>query len=111
MSRKKISETAPAAYWRTRPARPAFPPLRKSLETDVVVIGAGVTGITTAFLMKEAGARVVLLERRRCAGTDTGNTTAHLTYVTDERLHRLVKVFGKDAAKAFWEAGAGAIDH
>jgi len=54
--------------------------------------------------------KVALLDRQRCASADTGHTTAHLTHVTDERLHRLVKVWGRDGARAFWEAGAAAID-
>src|SRR5262245_47617559 len=101
----------PAAYWKERGKFPEFPSISSDLETDVVIVGAGLTGITTAHLLKEAGAKVVLLDRQRCASADTGHTTAHLTYVTDERLHHLVKTFGKDAARAFWEAGATAIDH
>jgi len=97
-------------YWNTSGALPHFGALANDLEVDVVVIGGGLTGITAAYLLKEAGAKVALLERDRCAAADTGHTTAHLTYVTDERLHHLVKVFGKDAAKAFWEAGLAAID-
>jgi glycine/D-amino acid oxidase-like deaminating enzyme len=77
---------------------------------DVVVVGAGLTGITTAYLLRQEGARVALIERHRIAGGDTSRTTAHLTYVTDYRLHKLAATFGKDAAKAFWEAGAAAID-
>ena len=76
----------------------------------MVIIGAGLTGITAAWLLKREGVKVALLDRQRCAAADTGHTTAHLTYVTDERFHTLVKNFGKDGAKAFWEAGAAAID-
>lgn len=89
---------------------PAFPELDRGLEVDVLVIGGGLTGITTAFLIKQLGARVALVERERCASADTGHTTAHLTWVTDMRLHELVKRFGSVGAKAFWEAGAAAID-
>jgi glycine/D-amino acid oxidase-like deaminating enzyme/nitrite reductase/ring-hydroxylating ferredoxin subunit len=100
-----------ASYWKAGGEPPRFPSIDRNLQTEVVVIGGGLTGITTAYLLKEAGVKIVLLERGRYAGADSGHTTAHLTYVTDERLHHLVKVFGKDAAKAFWEAGAAAIDH
>src|ERR1051326_295382 len=100
-----------ASHWKAGGERPQFPSIDRDLQTEVVIIGGGLTGITTAYLLKEAGVKIVLLERGRYAGADTGHTTAHLTYVTDERLHHLVKVFGKDAAKAFWEAGAAAIDH
>src|SRR5256885_1802214 len=100
----------PSSYWRVSDKAPRFGALTSDLEVDAVVIGAGLTGITAAYLLKEAGAKVALVERGHCAAGDTGRTTAHLTYVTDERLHRLVKNFGSDGAKAFWEAGAAAID-
>jgi glycine/D-amino acid oxidase-like deaminating enzyme/nitrite reductase/ring-hydroxylating ferredoxin subunit len=87
-----------------------FPKLQKNINVDVVVIGAGVTGITAAYLLKKAGATVALIERERLASIDTGHTTAHLTYITDVELQRLVRNFGKDHAQAAWDAGAAAID-
>jgi glycine/D-amino acid oxidase-like deaminating enzyme/nitrite reductase/ring-hydroxylating ferredoxin subunit len=80
------------------------------VDVDVAVVGGGLTGITAAYLFKKAGVKVALVERGRCARADTGHTTAHLTYVTDERLHHLVDSFGKDCAQSFWEAGMAAID-
>src|SRR4026209_1326285 len=103
-------KTTSTPYWQEGMSMPRFPSVTQDLEVDVVVIGAGLTGITAAYLLKNAGAKVALIERHRCALADTGHTTAHLTYVTDERLHRLVKNFGCDGARAFWEAGAAAID-
>src|SRR6184192_3342330 len=97
-------------YWKISGQLPAFESISNDVEVDVAIIGGGLTGITTAYLLKQAGAKVALLERERCAAADTGHTTAHLTYVTDERLHHLVKVFKHDATKAFWKASAEAID-
>src|SRR5688572_10841726 len=97
------------SYWSSF-GLPRFAPVSSAIQVDVVVIGAGLTGTTTAYLLKKAGAKVALLERHECAGADTGRTTAHLTYVTDQRLHTLVDSFGKDAAKAYWEGGGAAID-
>ena len=73
-------------------------------------MGAGVTGIVAAYLLKKAGLRVALLERERLASRDSGHTTAHLTCVTDKRLHELVTQFGRQHAKAAWDAGTAAID-
>ncbi len=87
-----------------------FPRLQKNTNVDVVVIGAGVTGITTAYLLKKAGLTVALIERERVASIDTGHTTAHLTYVTDVGLQELADNFGNDHAQAAWDAGAAAID-
>ncbi|RYG87312.1 FAD-binding oxidoreductase, partial [bacterium] len=89
---------------------PSYPPLEADEHVDVVVVGGGITGITTAYFMAREGRRVALIERDRLACGDTGNTTAHLTYVTDSRLNELASRFGDDAARAFWEAGAAAID-
>jgi glycine/D-amino acid oxidase-like deaminating enzyme/nitrite reductase/ring-hydroxylating ferredoxin subunit len=87
-----------------------FPKLQKNINVDVVVIGAGVTGITTAYLLKKAGVTVALIERERVASIDTGHTTAHLTYITDVELQELVRNFGEDHAQAAWDAGAAAIN-
>jgi glycine/D-amino acid oxidase-like deaminating enzyme/nitrite reductase/ring-hydroxylating ferredoxin subunit len=101
-------KTAP--YWFDSVTRPKFHSLSHSVTVDVLVVGAGVTGIVTAYLLKKAGLRVALLERERIASHDTGHTTAHLTCVTDIRLHELVKNFGRPAAQATWDAGNAAID-
>ena len=84
---------------------PEFPALDRDIDVDVLVVGAGLTGITTAYLLTQEGVRVALIEREKVASADTGRTTAHLTYVTDERLHHLVSKFGADAARKFWEGG------
>jgi glycine/D-amino acid oxidase-like deaminating enzyme/nitrite reductase/ring-hydroxylating ferredoxin subunit len=90
-------------------ALPRYPSLDRDLKVDVVVVGAGLTGITTAYLLRQEGARVALLDRRQVAAGDSAHTTAHLTYVTDTRLSELVEHLGKEAANAFWQAGAAAI--
>ena len=87
-----------------------FPKLQRNISVDVLVVGAGVTGITTAYLLKKAGSTVALIERERVASIDTGHTTAHLTYVTDVQLQELARNFGNDHAQAAWDAGAAAID-
>jgi len=47
---------------------------------DVAVVGAGITGVTTAYLLKKAGCSVALLERDRCGGVDTGQTREKRKY-------------------------------
>jgi glycine/D-amino acid oxidase-like deaminating enzyme len=64
--------------------------------------------VTAAYLLTKAGQSVALLERGPLGGVDTCATTAHLTYVTDLRLHELVAHFGRDHAQAVWDAGRAA---
>src|SRR6266496_5825836 len=87
-----------------------FPKLQRNISVDVAVVGAGVTGITTAYVLKKGGLTVALIERERVASIDTGHTTAHLTYITDVELRKLARNFSEDHAQAAWDAGAAAID-
>jgi glycine/D-amino acid oxidase-like deaminating enzyme/nitrite reductase/ring-hydroxylating ferredoxin subunit len=98
------------SYWIDSAPLPRFPKLDRDLEVDVVIVGGGIVGITAAYLLKQAGKSVALLERDRCARIDTGHTTAHLTCVTDLRLHEIAREFSPQHARAVWDAGGAAID-
>jgi glycine/D-amino acid oxidase-like deaminating enzyme/nitrite reductase/ring-hydroxylating ferredoxin subunit len=89
---------------------PRYPRPKKSAKYDVVVVGGGITGLSAAYFLKQAGNTVCVIERDRLGDGDTGHTTAHLTQVTDLRLKPLVKNFGEQAARAVWGGGAMAID-
>ena len=103
------SATATIPFWIDSTSFPRFAKLSSDQRVDVVVIGAGITGLTAAYLLTSAGKSVAVLERARCAEIDTGHTTAHLTMVTDTRLSELVSAFGRDHAQAAWDAGLAAI--
>ena len=104
---EELNDTTP--YWTSSAAFSQYPRLAEDLETDVLVVGGGSTGLTTAYLLARAGKRVVLLERHRCALGDAGHTSAHLTMVTDHRLSEIAKAFGRSHAQAVWDAGLAAL--
>lgn len=82
---------------------------RGELKTDVAVIGGGIVGITTAYLLKKAGVRVTLLEANRiCEGT-TANTTAKITSLHDVFYTKIAENYGKDNAAQYGLANEKAI--
>jgi glycine/D-amino acid oxidase-like deaminating enzyme/nitrite reductase/ring-hydroxylating ferredoxin subunit len=99
-----------SSYWIDSTPAPKFSALKEDIAVDVLVIGAGITGITAAYLLKRAGCNVALVDKDRCLSGDTSYTTAHLTSVTDVPLSELVKNFGRDHAQAVWDAQLAAID-
>ncbi|MES2997503.1 MAG: FAD-dependent oxidoreductase [Verrucomicrobiota bacterium] len=94
------------SYWQAT-AGPAgdFPALDHDLETDVLVVGGGITGVTAALELRRMGVRVVLLERRKMSSGDTGRTTAHITMMTDTKLTELAKHFDEEELRLAWEGG------
>ena len=109
MAPRTSLQTATEPYWTDSSSLPTSRALARDLEVDVVVVGGGITGLTTAFLLAERGRSVAVLERGRCAAFDTGHMTAHLTMVTDRRLRELVRTFGRTHAQAAWDGGLAAI--
>jgi glycine/D-amino acid oxidase-like deaminating enzyme/nitrite reductase/ring-hydroxylating ferredoxin subunit len=84
--------------------------LDANLQTDVCVIGAGIAGLTTAYLLALAGRDVTVLEARQIGSGETSRTTAHLTSVIDDRYHRIQRVHGEAEAQLAARSHAAAVD-
>lgn len=92
------------------PSTRRFPRLEADLHADVVVVGGGITGVTTALLLASAGKRVTLLETRHLGAGVTGSTTAHLTEALDTRYHELESSFGAEGAQLARASSRAAIE-
>ncbi|MEJ8801889.1 FAD-dependent oxidoreductase [Pontibacter sp. H249] len=84
--------------------------LNDNITCDVCVVGGGIAGLTTAYLLAKEGKRVVLLEAKAIGGGETGRTTAHLSNALDDRYSNLINLFGKDGARLACISHARAID-
>jgi glycine/D-amino acid oxidase-like deaminating enzyme/nitrite reductase/ring-hydroxylating ferredoxin subunit len=89
---------------------PALPILRQDTEADVCIIGAGIAGLTTAYLLQKEGKSVVVLDAYGLAAGETGRTTAHLTAVLDDRFSHLELLFGAVGARLAADSHRAAID-
>ena len=84
---------------------------KPELETDVVVIGAGIAGLTTAFELARRGVRLTVLDDGPIGGGETGRTTAHLASAVDDKYHYLEQRFGRGGAQLVAESHSVAIDY
>lgn len=87
-----------------------LPPLAQDLKAEVCVIGAGLAGITTAYLLALEGRQVAVLEDGAVGGGETGRTTAHLSNALDDRFHVLERLHGLEGARIAAASHGAAID-
>lgn len=83
--------------------------LEKSLETDILIIGAGITGITCAYCLAEKGFKPVLIEAGGLCDGTTGNTTGKITIQHNIIYSNLIRKYGKEPAKQYAESQDSAL--
>lgn len=98
------------SIWISTSHRKEFPSLSGDIETDVAIVGGGLSGMLAALRLAREGRRVTLLEMRRFGEGETGHTTAHLTEAVDLRYLGVEKEHGRDAATLVARASRRAID-
>ncbi len=87
-----------------------FPRLTHDVRCDVCVVGAGIAGLTTAYLLARTAHSVVVLESATVGAGMTGATTAHLSNAIDDRFTEIERIHGKDAARFAAQSHGAAID-
>ncbi|HEY0529271.1 MAG TPA: FAD-dependent oxidoreductase [Gemmatimonadaceae bacterium] len=97
------------SVWMGTTEVPQFQPITQDLRVNVCVIGAGIAGMTTAYLLARAGRAVVLIDDGPIGGGETGRTTAHLTAALDDRYYAIAKMHGQDGARIAAESHMSAI--
>lgn len=85
------------------------PSLTRDTDADVCVIGAGIAGVTTAYLLAKEGRSVVLIDDGTPGCGQTGITTAHLSDVIDDRYTEMIRLHGVDGARLACDSHRSAI--
>lgn len=99
----------PQSYWLASASLPGFSALQEDIQTDVAVVGAGMTGIAAAYLLAEQGVKVTLLDAGRILNGTTGHTTAKITAQHDLIYDELIAHLGQEQAKLYYEANTEAL--
>src|SRR5262245_23795171 len=104
-----MAQTGVSIWTETAPP-PEGQKLTDNESADVCVLGAGIAGLTTAYLLAKAGLRVVVLDSRPAlASGETAYTTAHLTCVIDDRFREVERIRGEDVLRLAVISHADAI--
>jgi glycine/D-amino acid oxidase-like deaminating enzyme/nitrite reductase/ring-hydroxylating ferredoxin subunit len=98
------------SLWMATASVSARSPLTDDTVVDVCIVGAGVAGLTTAYLLAQAGRSVVLLDDGPVAGGQSQRTTAHLSNALDDRYFEVEKIHGEDGSRLAAESHSAAID-
>ena len=88
----------------------SYPALDRDVTTDVVILGAGITGALLAYELSRAGVSVVVLDRRDVATGSTAATSGLLLYDTDASLAEMARSVGPAGALRAYRVGVEAID-
>lgn len=85
-------------------------PLTEDARADVCIVGAGIAGMTTAYLLSKEGKSVIVLDDGPIGGGMTGRTTAHLVNALDDRYFELERLHGEKGARLAARSHTAAID-
>lgn len=110
LTKHRDLRTGRSVWQETRaPSIPTFT-IDRDIETDVLVIGAGISGAMVADTLSEAGLKVLMADRRGPVLGSTPASTALLQYEIDQPLTKLTQQIGKEAAIRAWRRSRLALD-
>lgn len=109
MNKNLDFKNEPKSYWISSTDPTSYPQLEEDIKVDVAVIGGGIVGITSAYLLSQQGVKVAVIEADRILQGTTGNTTAKITSQHSLVYASLMKGHGKELAGQYADANESAI--
>jgi len=98
-----------SSYWVDSTLNTNFPKLDSNISSDICIIGGGITGIATAYKLKDSGLKVTLLEASKIGMGVSANTTAKITSQHGLFYNYLINSFGFETAKKYLDSNEEAI--
>jgi glycine/D-amino acid oxidase-like deaminating enzyme/nitrite reductase/ring-hydroxylating ferredoxin subunit len=98
------------SIWGASAEVPDHSPLTENTHSDVCIVGAGIAGMTTAYLLAREGKSVIVLDDGRIGGGMTERTSAHLSNAIDDRYFEIERLHGEKGARIAAQSHTAAID-
>jgi glycine/D-amino acid oxidase-like deaminating enzyme/nitrite reductase/ring-hydroxylating ferredoxin subunit len=109
-SRNEYPSGNTASLWVGTFPVPDYPKLTRNRRCEVCVVGAGIAGLSTAYMLAKGGRKVIVLDDGPIGGGESGRTTAHLTGAMDDRIYELERVHGDYRTRLVVESHLAAVN-
>lgn len=110
MSKNNKIGGVPLSYWIASTKDTSYPQAEGIIEVDTAIIGGGIVGLTTAYLLRKKGIRVAVIEANRIAKGVSGHTTAKITSQHSLIYDKMIRAVGEEKAQQYATANQSAID-
>lgn len=105
-----VADEASLSFWLENAPAVDAPPLIEDASCDVVVIGAGIAGLSCAYELSRFEQRVIVIDRGRVGTGMTARTSAHLASELDDRYYELIAQRSEDEARLYHDSQVAAIN-
>lgn len=99
------------SYWREYKNVPSYPALQGNESTDIGIIGGGIVGVISAYLLAKAGRKVTLIDAGKLIDGVTGYTTAKITAQHGVFYFPLIKIMGQEKARQYYDANMAGLNY
>ena len=111
---RSVSQSSPiseegVSLWSATSKEPSIPALDENINADVCIVGTGIAGMTTAYLLAREGKSVVILDKGQIGSCETAHTTAHLSNVLDAGYRKIEVLHGATNAQLIAQSHTAAI--
>jgi glycine/D-amino acid oxidase-like deaminating enzyme/nitrite reductase/ring-hydroxylating ferredoxin subunit len=97
-------------YWLDHLSANTYPSLKEDIEVEVAIVGGGITGLTSAYILSQWGMNVALFDANQLMHSTTGHTTAKITSQHGLLYNTLLNKYGLEKAKLYAQSNEKAID-
>lgn len=111
MEKTKQMKPYLSSFWLEFSSKKEYPKLTEDYETDILIIGGGITGILCAYELQKHFERITLVDQNELYHSTTGFTTGKITYQHGFCYANFIKGQGLDASKDYYEANKKALDY
>src|ERR687893_1753620 len=105
-----VGDERSTSFWMEKGPAIDAPTLSSDESCDVVVIGAGIAGLSTAYELSRFGRSVIVIDRGGIGHGMTARTTAHLATELDDFYSELIRVRGEDEARVYHDSQVAAVN-